>query len=149
MGRQKYIICNSACANWGKSDTLLDVIATLKKTSSYKLLCEKPNNGKDKWCYFVDEEKSVVISTLGDPNSAQPKWLEDAAKTNANVIVTACRTRGSSVNAVYDVANRYGYEIIWFNNFHCDDTKLVSLSPMVDVKNIEVNCIANIINLLQ
>lgn len=152
---KKYIICDYARANWGKTETLLEVINILDSPSKlqYTLIDEKPNTGKDRWCLFgvKDKEikdKQVVISTLGDPYSAQPVWLEDAAKTGAEIIVTASRTSGSTVNAVYDIATRYGYEVIWFQNFHFDNSTLVGLSPMVDVRMKVAEYIVSIINIL-
>lgn len=91
---KKYIICDYARANWGKTETLLEVISLLKGKPQNTLINEKPNTGKDKWCHFEMKGKPVVISTLGDPNSAQPVWLEDAAKAGAKIIVTASRTSG-------------------------------------------------------
>lgn len=147
----KYIICDYAKANWGKTETLLEVISLLKGKPQNTLIYEKPNTGKDKWCHFEMNGKSIVISTLGDPYSDQPLWLEDAAaKAKAEIIVTASRTSGSTVNAVYNIATRYGYEVIWFQNFHFDNSALVGLSPMVDVKNKGAESIVEIIdNLLK
>ncbi len=147
----KYIICDYAKANWGKTETLLEVIFLLKESPQNTLFFEKPNTGKDKWCHFEINGKSVVISTLGDPYSDQPLWLEDAAeKAKAEIIVTASRTSGATVNAVYDIATRYGYEVIWFQNFHFDNSALVGLSPMMDVRMKVAECIVGIIdNLLK
>ncbi|MBR3558352.1 MAG: hypothetical protein IKN78_05725 [Bacteroidales bacterium] len=145
---KKYIICDYARANWGKTETLLEVISLLKGKPQSTLIYEKPNTGKDKWCHFEMKGKPVVISTLGDPYSAQPAWLEDATNTGAEIIVTASRTSGSTVNAVYDIATRYGYEVIWFQNFHFDNSALVGLSSMVDVRMKLAECIVGIIDLL-
>lgn len=145
---KKYIICDYARANWGKTETLLEVISLLKGKPQSTVIYEKPNTGKDKWCHFEMKGKPVVISTLGDPYSAQPAWLEDATNTGAEIIVTASRTSGSTVNAVYDIATRYGYEVIWFQNFHFDNSALVGLSSMVDVRMKLAECIVGIIDLL-
>lgn len=145
---KKYIICDYARANWGKTETLLEVISLLKGKPQSTLIYEKPNTGKDKWCHFEMKGKPVVISTPGDPYSAQPAWLEDATNTGAEIIVTASRTSGSTVNAVYDIATRYGYEVIWFQNFHFDNSALVGLSSMVDVRMKLAECIVGIIDLL-
>ena len=90
----------------------------------------------------------MVISTLGDPYSAHPVWLEDAAKTGANVIVTASRSKGSTVNIVYDIARKYGYEIIWFQNFHFDNAALDGVLPMVDIRKKDAKHIVEIIEIL-
>lgn len=150
MEEKKYIICNYARAKWGKTETLLEVIYKLKSfcPSQCSLIIEKPNIGKDKWCLFDVKGKQVVVSTVGDPDSAQPEWLEDAAKNEAKIIVTASRTKGSTVNVVYSVAKRYGYEIIWFQNFHFDNPKLLGLSHMVNARKKEAEAIVQLIDIL-
>lgn len=148
---RKYIICDYARANWGKTETLLKVINILDSPSNpqFTLADEKPNgDGKDRWCLFCSNDKKIVVSTIGDPNSVQPIWLEDAAKAGADIIVAASRTSGSTVNAVYDVAARYGYEIIWFQNFHIDNSKFSKMQPMTDVRHSVAKYIAEIIDVL-
>ncbi len=144
----KYIICDYAKANWGKTETLLEVISLLKGNPKITLIYEKPNTEKDKWCHFKMNGKSVVISTLGDPNSEQPIWLEDAAKTGAQIIVTASRTRGSTIDVVYDIAKKYDYEIIWFQNFHFDNPALVGLLPMADIRAKDAKCLIDFLEIL-
>jgi len=145
---KKYIICDYARANWGKTETLLEVISLLKGKPQSTLIYEKPNTGKDKWCHFEMKGKPVVISTPGDPYSAQPAWLEDATNTGAEIIVTASRTSGSTVNAVYDIATRYGYEVIWFQNFHFDNFGPDKSHPSTDIRKYEAICIVGILDLL-
>lgn len=149
--KKKYIICDYARANWGKTETLLEVINILDSPSNpqFTLVDEKPHgDGKDRWCLFCSNNKKIVVSTVGDPNSVQPIWLEDAAKAGADIIVAASRTSGSTVNAVYDVATRHGYEIIWFQNFHIDNSKILNMQPMTDVRRTAAKCIVKIIDIL-
>lgn len=148
---KKYIICDYARADWGKTETLLEVINILDSPSNpqFRLVDEKPHgDGKDRWCLFYGKNKKIVVSTVGDPNSVQPIWLEDAAKAGADIIITASRTSGSTVNAVYDVSTRYGYEIFWFQNFHIDNSKFSKMHPMTDVRHTAAKCIVKIINVL-
>lgn len=142
---QKYIICDTAVGFWGKTETLLEVIRILKP----HLKSEKDTASKDKWCEFdLPNGDKVVVSTLGDPNSAQPAWLLDAANTNARFIVTACRTSGFTVDTVYDIAQKFGYEIIWFKNFHFDSISLVGTQTMNDIRHQEAQCIVETIKIL-
>ena len=58
--------------------------------------------------------------------------MEDAAITGAKFIVTACRTSGSTVDMINKVAIKYGYDIIWFQNFHFE--KLIfTNSQIIDI----------------
>ena len=142
---QKYIICDSARGFWGKSDTLLEVITML----SQYLTKEIKREGKDRLCEFdLPQIGKVVVSTLGDPDSSQPVWLHDAIKTNARFIVTACRTSGSTVDVVYSIAHQYGYEIIWFKNFHFDSSSFYNTMEMSVVRHHEAQSIVDIIRSL-
>lgn len=151
MKEKKYIICNYAKANWGKTETLLEVIEILKNSENfdsnqYKFINEKHDTGEDKWCHFKVKGKPVVISTLGDPYSPQLEWLTDAAETEAKVIVTASRTRGVTLNHVYSVANKYGYDVIWFESFHFDN--YVKDLPIFEIRKKEAEKIVEEIDIL-
>ena len=150
MTEKKYIICNYARANWGKTETLLEVVNILnsKNKPQYKLIAEKTDTDKDRWCHFNNNNKHVVISTQGDPYSFQREWLEDAAKTEAKVILTACRTKGSTVSAVYDIAKQYNYEIVWFNNFYFENQIFIGTTPAIETRKIEAEKIVEIIDTL-
>ena len=138
---KKYIICDSAKAKWGKTETLLRVISLLIK--SYPLISQKQNKGRDKWCHFQLPNFDVVVSTLGDPYSAQPIWIDDAAKTGARFIATACRTSGATVNVVKNVAMKYGYEIIWFQNFHFDNISFLNTPEINSVRDLDAQHIVD------
>ena len=150
---KKYIICDTAKSQWGKTETLLKVIDLLNRKfpeiydSKYALTSEK-TSGKDKWCHFEKSNKKVVISTLGDPYSFQPQWMKDAAITGAKVIVTACRTKRSTMNVVYNIARECGYHIIWFRNFHIANPAIIEDLSIKNVRTEEAKCIVNIIDSL-
>ncbi len=60
--KKKYIICDYARANWGKTETLLEVINILDDSSNPKftLSDEKPHgDGKDRWCLFCSNDKKM------------------------------------------------------------------------------------------
>ena len=57
--KQKYILCDSARSNFGKTETLLSVIKILKRY--YPLLMEKQNPEKDRWCHFQLPDHEVVV----------------------------------------------------------------------------------------
>lgn len=150
MIEKKYIICNYARANWGKTETLLEVINILnsKNKPQYELIAKKTDTYKDRWCHFNNNNKHVVISTQGDPYSYQHDWLEEAAKTEAKVILTASRTKGSTVRTVYEIAKKYNYEIVWFNNFYFENQLFIGTTPAIETRKIEAEKIAEIIDIL-
>lgn len=70
------------------------------------------------------------VETFGDPDSLQRKWLEDLAKDDYKIIVAAARSHGQTVDNVKDIAQQYGYKIIWF-------TPLCTDEPSVDWKDLK------------
>lgn len=89
------------------------------------------NGGKDNWAQFDNVKttagtKRVVVSTVGDPNSVQPQWLQNAVSSGADIIVCAARQRGTTVANVKNILGGAGYKGIWFKNFYsynsaCED----------------------------
>jgi len=117
----KYIICNFAQSDWGKSKTLLKVIDLLKKRVVPET--EKLIDGYDKYAVFDFEKKRIVVITQGDPDSHQEECLNNAVKEKATIIVCASRTRGSTVDCIYKTAKN-GYDVVWFSNLYADDENL-------------------------
>lgn len=139
----KYIICDFARSNWGKTKTLLEVIEQLKPIAL--LVDEKPIAPNDKFAIFEMNGKKIVVNTQGDPNSYQEEGLKRAVKEDAYIIVCASRTKGATEECIYKIAKN-GYEIIWFSNFFADNDSLscVNLFPEITAKSI-VNLIQKLI----
>lgn len=131
----KYIVCDFARSNWGKSNTLLEVIEQLKEKAS--LIVEEQIGDKDKYAVFEMNKKSIVVNTQGDPDSFQEDGLQRAIKEDAAVIVCASRTKGSTVECIYEMA-KHGYEVIWFSNFYADseDLSCVADFPVITADSI-------------
>ena len=64
---KKYIICDFARSDWGKTQTLLKVIDYFKDITPPKT--EEMIGDQDKYAVFKINEKTVVINTPGDPFS--------------------------------------------------------------------------------
>lgn len=143
----KYIICDTGPADWGKTETLLKVIDIL--SMYYKPVSEIRTNGNDRWDKFIiSSGRKVVVSTQGDPNSLQTKWLKQAVDVKADIIVTTCRTSGDTVETIYDFAKEYEYEIIWFRNFHCDVTAHFSADSMKYIRCKEAQALVDILHVI-
>lgn len=113
----KYYICDYAHSCWGKTSVLKLVIQKLGAPDKFV------NGGNDKWAQFDNVKtttgtKCVVVSTVGDPQSALPQWLRDAVNSGANIIVCAARQRGATVANVKNILGGAGYKGIWFKNFY-------------------------------
>ena len=126
----KYIVCDCARSNWGKTNTLLKVIELLKEKSSP--IVEETIGGIDKYAVFNLNGKIIVVNSQGDPDSYLEEGLQRAVKEDADIIVCASRTRGSTIDCVYEIAKN-GYEIIRFSNFYVDNGNLscVALFPEI------------------
>ena len=109
----KKIVALKGCANKGKSETLRIVIQKLKeKYSSVSYVsCEKDD--KDEKCVFGNlNGMKIGIETQGDPGYRLPKSLQDFVQGMCNVIICACRTKGSTVEAIELYRNDYEIEYI-------------------------------------
>ena len=136
---RKYLICDFARSDWGKTQTLNAVIGLLKTKT--KPIVEEVIGDIDKFAIFEVKGKKIVVSTQGDPDSYQKEGLLRAVNDNADIIVCASRTKGSTVNDIYDTTNGH-YEIIWFNNFYADNK---DLSYIPSLQNISAEAIVNLI----
>ena len=125
----KYIICDFATSNWGKTKTLLKVIEILK--TKVKPTIEE-QIGEDKFAVFDINKKKIAINTQGDPNSYLEEGLERAIDMNADIIICASRTKGATISYIYNHAKN-GYEIVWFSNFHADDVNFTNTSLLNDL----------------
>lgn len=60
----------------------------------------------------------IGFSSLGDPGyPAHYDNLESMVKANCDIILTACRTRGTTVDNITSLAQQYGYRVIWMSPF--------------------------------
>ena len=116
----KYIICDTATSDYGKTQTLLKVIDKLKQL--VKPTIERSIGLGDKFAVFNLNKKTIVVDTLGDPGTTFIEALMNAVNANANMIVCASRTAGNTMEFVNGLENE-GYEIIRFSNFFAKTNK--------------------------
>lgn len=122
ISEKKYIICDYARADWGKSATTKRVIAILKKQSC--IVSEKTvfiGDSKDEYGKFItDSGVKIAVVTQGDPDSRQEEYLGRAANEfKADVIICTARSSGDTVDNIYKIAT--DYEKIWYRNFYADN----------------------------
>ena len=110
----KYIVCDTALENQGKTKTLLKVIEKLKVIVTPNI--ERLINDEDKYASFLINGKRIVIVTIGDPISEFSLEIDLAIEEKADIIVCASRTRGTTFTEIND-KTKNGYEIIRFSNF--------------------------------
>ena len=127
---EKYIICDFGRSDWGKSQTLLKVIDMLK--AIVKPTVEELIDDYDKYALFDINGKRIVVSTQGDPDSYQEEGLNRAVAQNADVIVCASRTKGSTLETVYEIAKN-GYQVVRFSNFFAEEKDLPGVSCLPEI----------------
>lgn len=113
----KTIICLYAPANCGKTQTIRSLFLKLggKKNvlnKSYDIVADV-NFGN----------KKIGFASQGDPGSNQKEDIEQLAIINCEIIVTASRTKGGTVDNVSEIANNYGYTVVWVSPFYFYDAK--------------------------
>ncbi len=146
---KKFIICDYARANWGKTTNLRMVFELLSQNHLPKeVIWTKQENKSDVWALFEIEGKSIVVCSLGDPDSCHKEWLDKAVKLNVDIIICAARIRGETIQNVYSAQKNGNYEdIFWFQNFNSDKKTEISseLPEMLDINKFMAEAIIKIV----
>lgn len=110
----KFILCDTATPDHGKTQTLLKVIEKLKLMFAPEK--DEPTTGVDRYASFQIDGKRIVVNTMGDPIPEFEKYLMQAVEEDAKVIICASRTGGNT----FEEINRHddNYKIIRFSNFY-------------------------------
>lgn len=127
----KYVICDTATHNHGKTQTLLKVIDRLKLITDYEGIEETQINEEDKYASFQINNNIIVVETLGDPVPDFNEYLMRAVEIEAKVIVCASRASGYSFMDVYNLRD-YEYEVIRFSNFYSQTDNLPCKPFLID-----------------
>nr|WP_314781798.1 hypothetical protein [uncultured Treponema sp.] len=97
----------------GKSSTLnilIDELAKKYPNATKRILI--PGRGRDQQVIFYNLNGHIIgIETQGDPNSRLPQSLKDFATAQCDIIFCACRTSGSTVDAIQNFAKQYSYTV--------------------------------------
>lgn len=137
---QKTIICLRGKEDSGKTTSIREC---------YKLMTGKeptgPSNDPKKPCDFnkrikAGENTEIGFSSWGDPNvfngkMANEEELEKLLPYNCIVVITACRSRGNTIEVVDRLANDYGYKVIYIDLMHGD-----TYHSLYAKKNAEAIC---------
>lgn len=113
----KTIICMYAPANCGKTQTIRHLFIKLGGK-------RKVFNGKRDFGAEINfGNKKIGFASEGDPGSNQRTDLEQLAQNKCDIIVTASRTKGGTVDNIGDIAQKYKYRVIWISPFYFYDAK--------------------------
>lgn len=116
----KTIICLYATADCGKTKTIRYLF---KRLGGDKKVLARTHD-------FVGDlnfgNKKIGFVSKGDPGSPQWENIEPLAQNNCDIIVTASRTKGDTVYNICDIANKYGYTVVWISPFFFHDVQYAS-----------------------
>ena len=113
----------------GKSETiylLRDLIRTTYTVKENVFF----DDGKDVKVIMEIGEIKIGIESEGDPDSRQPDSIKHFIKDDCNIIISTCRTRSDTKDALTET-QRFGYRVIWSRNYrseHVSHQKLNDLS---------------------
>ena len=125
---QKTIICLRGKENTGKTTSIREC---------YKLMTGKEPKTKD---FIANVEASLNIkigfSSWGAPG-ANKRVLQIVLPDNCDVVITACRTHGGTVEAVDELAKVFGYQVIYIYLMNGEDKVH---QPIYTKMNVDAIC---------
>ena len=110
---KKTIICLSASENTGKTTSVRKLYELLGGTSK-----KYDSEVADSVEY---REHTIGCMSVGDPNSAQEERLEELLSKGCDIVVTASRSYGGTVDILNNLAERYNYKVIRFSQIYLYD----------------------------
>ena len=145
----KYVICDSARSEWGKSATLLELIRSLKDY----IVDEPYKYGEDRTVVCNIEGRYIIIQTQGDPNTTAfedtQQYIEEHKEQGIQLYICATRSRigqrGQKGISPLEQVRRIAYtyfdnKIIYFRNFYlyyANDLKdLLNTASVEGLKNL-------------
>lgn len=113
---KKLVIANRGCGGLGKSSAVKSVYYLLK-SEGYEPELEVWQGWEeygDIKAIFLIKGVKVGIESQGDPDSKMEGTIDEFIERGCEIIVTACRTKGSTFTKVRDyLGKELGFDIIW------------------------------------
>jgi hypothetical protein len=118
---------NTIIAVWnsgskGKSSTILNLANLLMSNYTTHRVIDSSKNPRlltiDFRLILEINGKVIALESMGDPKTNLEKRLDDIeVKYQPNLIICSTRTRGETVQAVHNTANKFGFETIWTSTY--------------------------------
>lgn len=131
----KFIICDCAKANWGKTTTLIEVEKLFNLSPLFSSL-QRSDWGKDVWAVYerISDKRIFVIQTEGDYKKSFNNTIQYAKEGKVDIIICACRDDNRYKERVDYIAKTFAFEKIFFNNF-CPSKKAFRKIPALNYAN--------------
>lgn len=112
----KTIIANYGAGSLGKSSSIKAVFEKIKKRYNHSISDFSDDGDVKAIIHLIDYDIKIGLESQGDPNSRMKTTMNLFIKEHCDIIIAACRTKGDTINKIYDMNNRNGYEVIWAQN---------------------------------
>ncbi len=115
----KYIICDVASADHGKTTFLKEVIESFKASKEWQVVTSQPKYVSDLWIVFrhIISGKVVLVQTMGDEAALYSETIKYITNNNVNIILCARRSRGQTLTAVQTIV-RMGFTELDFTHLY-------------------------------
>jgi hypothetical protein len=112
---KKTIIALTGRANCGKTKTLIRVLDLLEKEPGAKVIQTGTIGQFDKFAIILIGRTKIGITTPGDPppNLVLPHYLKIFIEVECDIIICACRTKGSTRDAIRKYEETFSIQWIW------------------------------------
>ncbi|GHV61345.1 hypothetical protein FACS1894195_1750 [Bacteroidia bacterium] len=136
----------------GKTAVIRAIFKKLDALGHFENLLEGSRDDDEDFSVIGDyNSKKIGIESQGDPKSRQGISLKKLAGEQCEIIICACRIRGTTVTNIENIAQSDGYEIIWTSNFSSLSamTKKGIMPNGVDLNDEFATAVINLIDKLQ
>lgn len=124
ISNMKRIIALYGHAECGKSRTM-NILRELIRENGKSISSNPPYSGEQRETFLFNGQV-VCLCPGGDDGAVVKGNFAYAASKNADIIITACRTRGESINEAYTQEKNLNIKAEWFRKsyeYHlCQDT---------------------------
>lgn len=112
----KTIIANYAIGSLGKSSSIKAVFEKIKKKYNHSILDLFDDGDIRAIIHLTDHDIKIGLESQGDPNSRMKETMDIFIEEHCDIIIAACRTKGDTINKIYEMRSKNGYGIIWAQN---------------------------------
>lgn len=135
---KKTVIALKGIGGQGKSETIKRLRNLIKSTYTHHVENILIDKGDVKVIIEIKGVK-IGIESQGDPDSRQEKSISEFVSKNCDIIICASRTRGETVDTVFNT-KKDGYRVIWVTNYR---SKEISHS---ELNNLSAKHLLELIN---
>jgi hypothetical protein len=150
---EKTIIANYGDPNLGKTESIKKLYELLKPfDESKEPFYYKPEEHHGDLCArLIINNIPVGISSPGDPDSYQERWLKELIeKENCRIIVVACQHSGDTVKVIENYTKANDYRIYWTSNARLFEDRTNSrVAPKGILDRFNENWAEEIANLIE